>query len=386
MATKKDYYELLGVSRDASADEIKKAYRKQALKYHPDRNPGDKEAEEHFKEVAEAYDVLSDPDKRSRYDQFGPSGVDGASGFGGFGGGGGFTVDDIFSRFGDIFGGGFGDYFGGGRDASSGRAHRPMGSDLRVTVRLTLEDINSGVDKKLRVKKLIQCDSCHGQGTTESDGKRSCSTCGGAGVVYDVRNSIFGQMRTQSVCPTCGGSGEVVTKPCTKCHGKGVTQGEEVISFHIPAGVVGGMQLTLQGKGNAAPQDGIPGDLLVVIQEEQHKDFIRNGNDLIYNLLIPIHTAIRGGQVTVPTIDGSARLKIEPGTQPGKVLRMRGKGLPSVQGYGRGDLMVNVNVFIPQKTSAEDEKLIDQLASSEHFNPTEADRKAIDKKYREMLE
>ena len=317
MATKKDYYELLGVSRDASADEIKKAYRKQALKYHPDRNPGDKEAEEHFKEVAEAYDVLSDPDKKSRYDQFGHSGVDGASGFGGFGGGGGFTVDDIFSRFGDIFGGGFGDYFGGGRGAGSGRAQRPMGSDLRVTVRLTLEDINSGVEKKLRVKKLIQCDSCHGQGTTESDGKRSCSTCGGAGVVYDVRNSIFGQMRTQSVCPTCGGSGEVVTKPCAKCHGKGVTQGEEVVSFRIPAGVVGGMQLTLQGKGNAAPQDGIPGDLLVVIQEEQHKDFIRNGNDLIYNLLIPIHTAIRGGQVTVPTIDGSARLKIEPGTQPG---------------------------------------------------------------------
>ena len=358
MATKKDYYELLGVSRDASADEIKKAYRKQALKYHPDRNPGDKEAEEHFKEVAEAYDVLSDPDKRSRYDQFGHSGVDGAGGFGGFSGGG-FTVDDIFSRFGDIFGGGFGDYFGGG-GAGSGRAQRPVGSDLRVTVRLTLEDINSGVDKKLRVKKLIQCDGCHGQGTTESDGKRSCSTCGGAG--------------------------EVVTKPCAKCHGKGVTQGEEVISFHIPAGVVGGMQLTLQGKGNAAPQDGIPGDLLVVIQEEQHKDFTRNGNDLIYNLLIPIHTAIRGGQVTVPTIDGSARLKIEPGTQPGKVLRMRGKGLPSVQGYGRGDLMVNVNVFIPQQTSAEDEKLIDQLAQSEHFNPTEADRKAIDKKYREMLE
>ena len=386
MATKKDYYELLGVSRDASADEIKKAYRKQALKYHPDRNPGDKEAEEHFKEVAEAYDVLSDPDKKSRYDQFGHSGVDGASGFGGFGGGGGFTVDDIFSRFGDIFGGGFGDYFGGGRGAGSGRVQRPMGSDLRVTVRLTLEDINSGVEKKLRVKKLIQCDSCHGLGTTESDGKRSCSTCGGAGVVYDVRNSIFGQMRTQSVCPTCGGSGEVVTKPCAKCHGKGVTQGEEVVSFRIPAGVVGGMQLTLQGKGNATPQDGIPGDLLVVIQEEQHKDFIRNGNDLIYNLLIPIHTAIRGGQVTVPTIDGSARLKIEPGTQPGKVLRMRGKGLPSVQGYGRGDLMVNVNVFIPQKTSAEDESLIDQLAKAEHFNPTEADRKAIDKKYREMLE
>lgn len=254
MATKKDYYELLGVSRDASADEIKKAYRKQALKYHPDRNPGDKEAEEHFKEVAEAYDVLSDPDKKSRYDQFGHSGVDGASGFGGFGGGGGFTVDDIFSRFGDIFGGGFGDYFGGGRGAGSGRAQRPMGSDLRVTVRLTLEDINSGVEKKLRVKKLIQCDSCHGQGTTESDGKRSCSTCGGAGVVYDVRNSIFGQMRTQSVCPTCGGSGEVVTKPCAKCHGKGVTQGEEVVSFRIPAGVVGGMQLTLQGKGNAAPK------------------------------------------------------------------------------------------------------------------------------------
>lgn len=385
MATKRDYYEILGVSKDVSPEDLKKAYRKLALKYHPDRNPGDKEAEEHFKEVAEAYDVLSDADKRSRYDQFGHSGVDG-TGFGGFGGGagGGFTVEDIFSRFGDIFGGGFGGF--GGFGGSGGAPQRPVGSDLRLRVRLTLEEINSGVDKKLRVKKDIQCSTCHGQGTTERDGKHSCSTCNGSGVVYSVSNSFFGQVRTQSACPTCHGTGEVISKPCHSCHGNGIVQGEEVVSFHIPAGVVGGMQLTLQGKGNAAPHDGINGDLLVVIQEVEHKDFIRNGNDLIYNLLIPIHTAIRGDKVVVPTIDGNARLKIEPGTQPGKVLRMRGKGLPSVQGYGRGDLLVNVNVFIPEYLSSSDEKLIDDMAKSDHFTPTAEDREAVDKKYREMLQ
>lgn len=385
MATKRDYYEILGVSKDVSPEDLKKAYRKLALKYHPDRNPGDKEAEEHFKEVAEAYDVLSDADKRSRYDQFGHSGVDG-TGFGGFGGGagGGFTVEDIFSRFGDIFGGGFGGF--GGFGGSGGAPQRPVGSDLRLRVRLTLEEINSGVDKKLRVKKDIQCSTCHGQGTTERDGKHSCSTCNGSGVVYSVSNSFFGQVRTQSACPTCHGTGEVISKPCHSCHGNGIVQGEEVVSFHIPAGVVGGMQLTLQGKGNAAPHDGINGDLLVVIQEVEHKDFIRNGNDLIYNLLIPIHTAIRGDKVVVPTIDGNARLKIEPGTQPGKVLRMRGKGLPSVQGYRRGDLLVNVNVFIPEHLSSSDEKLVDDMAKSDRFTPTAEDREAVDKKYREMLQ
>lgn len=384
MASKRDYYEVLGVERGASDDVLKKAYRKLAIKYHPDKNPGDKEAEDKFKEIAEAYDVLSDPDKRSRYDQFGHAGVDGAAGggFGGFGAGG-MSMEDIFSRFGDIFGGGgFGDLFGGG----GGRSRTPRGQNLRVRVKLTLEDIDKGVEKKLKVKKYVHCSRCHGEGTTESDGKRSCSTCNGQGVVMQVQRTMLGSIQTQSVCPTCQGAGEVITKPCGQCHGEGVQVGEEVVSFKIPEGVMAGMQLNVSGKGSAAPRGGVPGDLHVIIEEVAHNELIRNGNDLIYNLLISVPQAIRGGSVEIPTIGGRARLNIEPGTQPGKILRLRGKGLPDVNGYGRGDLLVNVNVYIPENKDKVGEELLDQMENNTNFAPTDAARREVDRKYRDMLD
>lgn len=383
MAEKRDYYEVLGVSKNATDDELKKAYRKKAIQYHPDKNPGDKEAEEHFKEVAEAYDVLSDPEKRSRYDQFGHAGLGGAAG-GGFGGGG-MSMEDIFSRFGDLFGG-FGG-FGGFSDMGGGSRRRVRrGSDLRVRVKLSLADISKGVEKKVKVKKQVVCSKCRGDGTEEANGKTTCQTCHGTGVVTRVSNTFLGAMQTQSTCPTCHGEGEIITKPCSKCKGEGVEIGEEVISFHIPAGVAEGMQMSVNGKGNAAPRGGVNGDLIVVIAEEPDPNLIRNGNDLIYNLLISVPLAIKGGSVEVPTIDGRAKIRIEAGTQPGKMLRLRNKGLPSVNGYGTGDQLVNVNVYIPESTDAKDEQAIAAMENSDSFKPTDAARKDIDKKYREMLD
>ena len=384
MAAKKDYYEVLGVSKGASADELKKAYRKLAIKYHPDKNPGDKEAEEKFKELAEAYDVLSDPDKRQRYDQFGHAGVGSSAASGGAGGfGGGMSMEDIFSRFGDLFGGGGFDFGGfGGFGGGGGGRQVVRGSDLRARVRLTLEDIEKGVEKKLKIKKNVACSHCGGEGTSDPNGKQTCGTCHGTGSVVTAQRSLFGMVQTQSVCPTCEGTGEVITKPCSHCKGKGTQIGEELVSFRIPAGVQEGMQLTVSGKGNAAPRGGYPGDLLVLIQEEEDPNLIRNGSDLIYNLLVSIPMAAHGGSVEVPTIGGKARVKIAPGTQPGKVLRLRGKGLPSVNGYGKGDLLVNVNVFIP-KLKEDDEALSGM--SGEAFQPTEEARREIDKHYRQML-
>ena len=384
MAAKRDYYEVLGVSKGASADELKKAYRKLAIKYHPDKNPGDKEAEEKFKELAEAYDVLSDPDKRQRYDQFGHAGVGSSAASGGAGGfGGGMSMEDIFSRFGDLFGGGGFDFGGfGGFGGGGGGRQVARGSDLRARVRLTLEDIEKGVEKKLKIKKNVACSHCGGEGTSDPNGKQTCGTCHGTGSVVTAQRSLFGMVQTQSVCPTCEGTGEVITKPCSYCKGQGTQIGEELVSFRIPAGVQEGMQLTVSGKGNAAPRGGIPGDLLVLIQEEEDPNLIRNGSDLIYNLLVSIPMAAHGGSVEVPTIGGKARVKIAPGTQPGKVLRLRGKGLPSVNGYGKGDLLVNVNVFIP-KLKEDDEALAGM--SGEAFQPTEEARREIDKHYRQML-
>lgn len=383
MAEKRDYYEVLGVSKNATDDELKKAYRKKAIQYHPDKNPGDKEAEEHFKEVAEAYDVLSDPQKRSRYDQFGHAGLGGAAG-GGFGGGG-MSMEDIFSRFGDLFGG-FGG-FGGFSDMGGGSRRRVRrGSDLRVRVKLSLADISKGVEKKVKVKKQVVCSKCRGDGTEDANGKTTCQTCHGSGVVTRVSNTFLGAMQTQSTCPTCHGEGEIITKPCSKCKGEGVEIGEEVISFHIPAGVAEGMQMSVNGKGNAAPRGGVNGDLIVVIAEEPDPNLIRNGNDLIYNLLISVPLAIKGGSVEVPTIDGRAKIRIEAGTQPGKMLRLRNKGLPSVNGYGTGDQLVNVNVYIPESIDAKDEQAIAAMETSDSFKPTDAARKDIDKKYREMLD
>ncbi len=374
MAEKRDYYEVLGVERNANADEIKKAYRKAAIKYHPDKNPGDKEAEEKFKEAAEAYDVLSNPEKRARYDQFGHAGMSGAAG-GGYGGGfsgGGFSMEDIFSQFGDIFGGHFGGGFsgfsGGGRSRSRSTNR---GTDIRVKVKLTLAEIAAGTTKKLRITKNIACDKCGGTGANGANGYSTCSTCNGTGVVTRVENTFFGRMQTQSVCPACGGTGKVITSPCDKCNGEGTVKGSEVVEIKIPAGVGEGMVLTVAGKGNAARHGGVNGDLLVVVEEERNPQLVRDGDDLIHNLNITVTTALLGGEVEVPTIEGKAKIKIAPGTHAGKVLRLRGKGLPSVNGYGHGDILVVVDITIPSKLTAEERRLVEQLAQQPSFQAAE---------------
>ena len=369
MSEKRDYYEVLGVQRNANADEIKKAYRKAAIKYHPDKNPGDKEAEEKFKEAAEAYDVLSNQDKRARYDQFGHAGMSGAAGggFGGGGFGGGFSMEDIFSQFGDIFGGHFGGFSsrGGGR-----RVNR--GSDIRVKVKLTLSEIANGTTKKLKISKTIACDKCGGSGAKDSSSYSTCSTCNGTGVVTRVENTFFGRMQTQGVCPTCGGEGKTITAKCDKCSGEGVVRGDEVVEIKIPAGVGEGMAVTVQGKGNAARRGGVNGDLLVMIDEERHPELVRDGNDLIHNLNLTVTTCILGGEVEVPTIDGKAKIKIAAGTHAGKVLRLRGKGLPDVNGYGRGDILIVVDITIPSSLTSEERKLVEKLADQPHFKEAES--------------
>jgi molecular chaperone DnaJ len=365
---KRDYYEVLEVSKNATPEEIKKAYRQQALKYHPDRNQGDKTAEDKFKEAAEAYEVLSDPQKKSRYDQFGHAGVGGASG-GGFNGGG-MSMDDIFSHFGDIFSdlgfGGFGGF--GGRTTRGGRQVN-KGTNLRIKVKLTLDEIDKGVEKKLKVGKYIACDECSGTGAKGGNAYSTCGTCRGAGQVTRVTNTFLGQMQTTQVCPTCGGEGKAITNKCTKCAGEGVLRGEEVISVKIPAGVAEGMQLSVSGKGNAARRGGINGDLLVIIEEEPNNDLIRDGNDLLFNLFVSVAQASLGANVEIPTLDGKVKIKIEPGTQPGKILRLRGKGLPEVNSYGRGDLLVSINVWIPKSLSREEKKILEKLDESENFKP-----------------
>ncbi|MBQ8652116.1 MAG: molecular chaperone DnaJ [Alistipes sp.] len=370
MAEKRDYYEVLGVAKNANADEIKKANRKAAIKYHPDKNPGDKEAEEKFKEAAEAYDVLSNPDKRARYDQFGHAGMSGAAGgAGGFGGGfGGFSMEDIFSQFGDIFGG----HFGGGFRSSGGGRSVNRGSDLRIKVRLTLQEIAEGVTKKLKINKTLACEQCGGTGAKDSSSYSTCSTCNGTGYVVTMQNSFFGRMQMQSVCPTCGGEGKIITAKCEKCGGEGTTRGQEVVEIKIPAGVGEGMVLTVSGKGNAARHGGVNGDLQVLIEEEPHPELLRDGNDLIHNLNITVTTALLGGTVEVPTVDGRAKIKIAPGTHAGKVLRLGGKGLPDVNGYGRGDELVVVDITIPDRLSKEERKLVEQLAEQPSFQKAES--------------
>ena len=384
MAQKRDYYEVLGVEKNASEDEIKKAYRKIAIKYHPDRNPGDKEAEEKFKEAAEAYDVLHDPKKRQQYDQFGFNGPMGG-GFDGFGGAA-MNMDDIFSMFGDIFGGhGFGGGFGG-FGGGGGRGRQQMrGGDLRLKVKLTLEEINKGVTKKFKVRKDIECSHCHGSGAEGGSGKETCPTCHGSGVITHTTQSIFGMMQTQGVCPTCHGSGEVIKNKCHECGGTGVVKGEEVVEINIPAGVAEGMVINVPGKGNAGPNNGINGDIQVFIEEEPNDTFVRDGNDLIYNLLLDFPTAALGGEVDVPTIEGSKlKIKIESGTQPGKTLRLRGKGLPAVQGYGngRGDLVVNISVYVPKTLSREEKQMLEQMKNSDNFKGDKQTRDSIFKRFK----
>ena len=366
---KRDYYEVLGVSKGANKDEIKKAYRQQALKYHPDKNPSDKKAEELFKEAAEAYEVLSNDEKKSRYDRFGHAGMGGAAG-GGFGGG--MTMEDIFSSFGDIFGDAFGSSFGGGFGGfSSGRRSTRVskGSNLRVKVKLTLQEIAKGAEKKLKVSKYSTCNQCGGTGAADSSSVASCSACRGTGHITRVVNTMLGQMQTSSVCSSCGGEGKTITKKCSVCYGEGIVQNEDIIKVNIPAGVARGMQMTVGGKGNAARRGGINGDLLVVIDEEEHPELIREGSDLIYNLFISVPDAILGTHIEIPTIENNVKIKIEAGVQPGKILRLRGKGLPEVNGYGKGDLLVNVNVWIPKNISKEEAKIIEKFKESKSFCP-----------------
>ena len=380
---KRDYYEVLGVSKSADATEIKKAYRKLALKYHPDKNPGDKEAEEKFKEAAEAYDVLSNEEKRHRYDQFGYAGVGGA-GQGGFGGG--MSMDDIFSQFGDIFGsfGGFSGFggFGGGR--GSRRVNR--GTNLRVKVKMSLQEIATGIEKKIKVKKYVACQHCNGTGAKDGNSYSTCSTCKGSGQVTRVQNTILGAMQTTSTCPTCEGEGKIINEKCTFCNGEGVLMSEEVISINIPAGVAEGMQLSLSGKGNAARRGGVNGDLIVLIEEEEHPELVRDGNDLLYNVFIGYPEAVLGETVEIPTIEGKVKVKIEAGTQPGKILRLRGKGLPDVNGYGKGDLLAKVNVWIPKNLSKDEKKLVEKMRETEGFKPGSGDKKSIFSKMKDFFD
>ena len=386
---KRDYYEVLGVEKNATADEIKKAYRKKAIQYHPDRNPGDKAAEEKFKEAAEAYDVLSNPDKRARYDQFGHAGMSGAAGNGGpFGGfGGGMSMDDIFSMFGDIFGGhgGFGGFsgFGGGGGAQQ---RRYRGSDLRVKVKLTLKEISTGVEKKFKLKKYVPCPHCHGSGAEGDGGMETCPTCKGTGSVIRNQQTILGTMQTRTTCPTCGGEGHIIKNKCKECSGEGIVYGEEIVTVKIPKGVAEGMQLSMSGKGNAGKHNGVPGDLLILVEEEPDKELIRDENDLIYNLLLSFPAAALGGTVEIPTIDGKVKVKIEPGTQPGKVLRLRNKGLPSVNGYGTGDLLVNVSVYVPEALSKDEKKVLEEMKESDNFQPNASIKEKIFKKFRNLFE
>mgnify|MGYP002673048996 FL=1 len=382
---KRDYYEVLGVSKTATDDEIKKAYRKIAIKYHPDRNPGNKEAEEKFKEAAEAYDVLHDQQKRQQYDQFGFN----APG-GGFGGDGGFSsMDDIFSMFGDIFGGhgggGFGGFGGFGGGGGARRKPQYRGADLRMKVSLTLQEVLTGTTKKFKVKKDVACQHCHGTGAEAGSGSETCPTCHGSGVVSRTVRTMLGMMQTQSECPTCHGEGTVIKNKCTECGGTGVVKGEEVVEVKIPAGVAEGMVVNVPGKGNAGQHNGISGDIQVYITEEPNDTFVRDGNDVIYNLLLDFPTAVLGGDVEIPTIDGGkVKIKVEPGTQPGKTLRLRGKGLPSVPGYGNGtgDLVVNISVYVPKTLSHDEKKAIEKFLESDNFKGDKATKKSIFERFK----
>jgi molecular chaperone DnaJ len=369
---KRDYYDVLGVAKGADADEIKKAYRKMAIKYHPDKNQGDKAAEDKFKEAAEAYEVLSNPEKRQRYDQFGHAANAQSANGGGYGGGG-MNMEDIFSQFGDIFGGGgspFDSFFGGGRQSGGAGRRVARGSNLRIKVRLTLEEIANGSEKKIKVNKQIACKTCDGTGAKDQGSFQTCKTCGGSGAVRRVTNTILGQMQTTSTCPTCNGEGSIITSKCTVCHGDGVVRGEETISINIPAGVSEGMQLSMSGKGNAAPRGGMPGDLIILVEEIPHETLKRDGNNVIFDLHISFVDAALGTSVEVPTIDGKVKIKIDPGTQGGKILRLKSKGVPEVNSYHRGDQLVHVNIWTPKAVSREEREILEKLQGSPNFKPS----------------
>ncbi len=382
---KRDYYEVLDVGKNATAEEIKKAYRKKALQYHPDKNPDNKEAEEKFKEAAEAYEVLSNLDKRQRYDQFGHAGLGGSGS--GFGGGGFSDIEDIFSAFGDIFGGHFGGFGGFGGSRSRGGRRVSRGSDLRVKVKLDLKEVIEGAEKKLKVKKYVACVPCNGTGEKNGSAHSTCGTCRGSGQVTRITNTLLGQMQTSSTCPTCQGEGKIITDKCHHCAGEGVIRDEEVINIKIPAGVGEGMQLNVSGRGNAGRRGGINGDLLVVITEEEHPDLIRDGNNLVYNLFLSFPEITLGTTAEIPTAEGKVKVKIEPGTQPEKILRLRGKGVPDVNGYGKGDLLVHVHVWIPKRLSNEEKRMLEKLQNCDGFKAgPSASEKSFFRKMKDIFE
>jgi molecular chaperone DnaJ len=371
--TKKDFYEILGVSKGAAADEIKKSYRKVAMQYHPDRNPGDKAAEEKFKEAAEAYEILSDADKKAQYDRYGHAGVSGnGRGGGGFGGSGGMNMDDIFSQFGDVFGEDlFGSFFGGSNRQQRGgqRSRGVRGSNLRVKLKLTYEEIAKGVTKNIKVKKYVYCSTCNGSGAKDSGSVQNCATCGGSGQVRKVQNTFLGQMQTVTTCPTCNGEGTTVTAKCNNCKGEGRLYTDENISIEIPAGVQEGMQLTLNGKGNAGERGGMHGDLIILIEEDHHKELQREGLNVAFELYLSFADVVFGTQVEVPTIDGRAKIKIPAGTQSGKIFRLKGKGFPAVNSYEKGDQLIHVSVWTPQNLNAEEKALMEKLGHSPNLKP-----------------
>ncbi|MDQ6890149.1 MAG: molecular chaperone DnaJ [Bacteroidota bacterium] len=363
---KRDFYEILGVSKNASADEIKKAYRKVAMQFHPDRNPGDKSAEEKFKEAAEAYEILSDQDKRSQYDRFGHNA------FGpGRGGGFGMNTEDIFSQFGDIFGDDmFGNFFGGGGGRSrGGKSKGTRGSNLRIKIKVNFEEIAKGTTKTVKVKKYVSCSTCNGSGAKDKNSVQTCGTCGGNGQVRRVQNTFLGQMQTVNTCPTCNGEGSVITSKCTGCKGEGRVYGEETVNLDIPAGVQDGMQLSMSGKGNMGERGGGPGDLIILIEEEPHPQLHREGLNVAFDLYISFPDAVFGTQSEVPTIDGRAKIKIPPGTQSGKIFRLKGKGFPSINSHEKGDQLIHVNVWTPQNVSAEERETLEKMHQSDNFQP-----------------
>jgi len=364
---KRDFYEILGVDKGSDKATIKKAYRKVAMQFHPDKNPGNKEAEEKFKEAAEAYEILSDEDKRAKYDRFGHAGVGGNAGAGGFN----MNMDDIFSQFGDIFGdsGSPFESFFGGRSSGRSRSRGQKGSNIRIKMALNLEEIQGGVTKKVKVKKQSSCDSCGGSGAKDSSSVKTCTTCDGGGYVRQIKSTFLGQMQTTAVCPSCSGSGKQVTASCKTCKGEGRKMDNAEIEIDIPAGVEEGMQLSMRGKGNAGKQGGPSGDLLIVIEEKEHESFSRDGQNIIYDLFLNFADAALGTKVEVPTLDGAVKIKVPPGTPAGKIFRLKEKGLPSVQTYGTGDQLINVNIWTPKTLSTEDKALLEKMREMENFKP-----------------
>jgi molecular chaperone DnaJ len=368
MASKRDFYEILGVSKSASADEIKKAYRKVAMQFHPDRNPGDKSSEEKFKEAAEAYEILSDQDKRAQYDRFGHSAFGQGRGGGGFGG---MNTEDIFSQFGDVFGDDmFGNFFGGGGRSRGGRNKGVRGSNLRIKIKVNFEEIAKGATKTVKVKKYVSCSTCNSSGAKDKNSMQTCGTCGGNGQVRRVQNTFLGQMQTVTTCPACNGEGSTITNKCTACKGEGRVYGEETVTLDIPAGVQDGMQLSMSGKGNTGERGGPAGDLIILIEEEEHEQLQRDGLNVAFDLYVSFPDAVFGTQVEVPTIDGRAKIKIPPGTQSGKIFRLKGKGFPSINSHDKGDQLIHVNVWTPQHVSTEEKNILEKMQHSQNFQPS----------------